>query len=98
MKSKLFAFLLPAACGAALAFRLSVAAAEQPLGPALTTPPATPATSDAPAAAATSPQQYTEYRNDQWHFARRFTTRSPQQPPPKIHALSLGHKGVLDIP
>jgi hypothetical protein len=55
MKSKILAFLLPAACGAALAITLSVAAAEQPL-----------ATSETPA---TSPQQYSEYRNDQWHFS-----------------------------
>jgi hypothetical protein len=57
MKSKILAFLLPAACGAALAITLSVAAAEQPPAPALATP------------SATSAQQYSEYRNDQWHFS-----------------------------
>ena len=38
MKSKIFAFLLPAVCGAALAVTLSVAAAENPATPPLTTP------------------------------------------------------------
>ncbi len=80
MKSKILAFLLPAACGAALAITLSVAAAEQPPTSArdhgntygnhasesaqLQQPPAA---SSAPAA--TPPQQYAEYRNDQWHFS-----------------------------
>jgi hypothetical protein len=59
MKSKILAFLLPAACGAALAITLSVAAAEQPPAPSR-------ATSETPA---TPARQYSEYRNDQWHFS-----------------------------